>query len=186
MDLIWLITVGYAVGSLSPGYFLGRIVKGVDIRSYGNHNTGATNTYFQVGHFYGVITAIFDLLKTPVIYYLSLNWLNVDLALTPGLAGVIGHVAPFYLGFQGGKGMASLAGLSLIALFYSQSVFVLLLIIGSIVYGIKIATIKVNLPVRHILKLGALVFPVGLIWFPGGLIISIVLVLLGISFFWIF
>lgn len=182
--IIFILTVaGYLIGSLSSGYFLGRIVKGVDIRSYGNHNTGATNTYFQVGPFYGVVTAIFDLLKTPVIYYISLNWLSVDLALIPGLVGVIGHVAPFYLGFRGGRGMASLAGLSLIALFYSQSVFVLLLIIGSIAYGIKIATIKVNLPIRHILKLGALVFPVGLIWFSGDLIIFIVLILFGISIF---
>ncbi|OGN07366.1 MAG: hypothetical protein A3B86_01280 [Candidatus Yanofskybacteria bacterium RIFCSPHIGHO2_02_FULL_38_22b] len=183
MVLFFLILIGYLIGSLSPGFFFGWVVKGIDVRNYGYHNTGTTNTYHHVGPVYGVLTAIFDLLKTSVIYYISLNWLNVDLAILPGLAGVVGHVLPFYLEFRGGRGVASLAGLSLIALFYSQSLLVLLLVVGSLVYGIKIATIKVNLPIRHMLKLGALVFPIGLIWFSSNLIIFILLTLFGISIF---
>ena len=71
-----LIIFGYLIGSLSPGYFFGRVIKGIDIRDYKYHNTGATNTYFIVGPVYGVIAGLFDFLKTPAVYYLSLQWLK--------------------------------------------------------------------------------------------------------------
>ena len=43
-SLLLYLLLGYLIGSISPGYFLGRIVKGIDIRKFGNHNPGATNT----------------------------------------------------------------------------------------------------------------------------------------------
>lgn len=174
------IIFGYLVGSLSPGYFFGRLVKGIDIRDYKYHNTGATNTYFTVGPVYGVIAGLFDFLKTPVVYYLSLHWLGPNLAILVGLAGVVGHIAPFYLGFRGGKGVASLAGLCFIALFYTRSIYTLLLIIGFIAYGINVSTVKMRLPVRHLLKLGALVFPLGLLVMPKTIVVMSVVILLGI------
>ncbi len=59
-----LLLFGYLIGSLSPGYFFGRLVRGIDIRNYRNHNTGATNTYFIVGPVYGVIAGLFAKRKT--------------------------------------------------------------------------------------------------------------------------
>lgn len=176
-----LLVLGYLVGSLSPGYLFGRLVKGIDVRDYGNHNTGATNTYHNVGHVYGILAGIFDFLKTPVVYYLSLYWLNPDTAILVGLAGVMGHIAPFYLGFRGGRGTASLAGLCFIILLFTRSIYALLLIVGFIVYGINIATIKMRLPMRHLLKLGALIFPLGLIWMPKNVVIMVVVILLGVA-----
>lgn len=178
-----LLIFGYLVGSLSPGYFFGRLVKGIDIRKFGNHNTGATNTYSVVGPVYGVITAIFDFLKTPFVYYLGLQWLDPNMAILVGLASVVGHIAPFYLGFRGGRGVASLGGLCFIALFYSRSIYTLFLIIGFIVYGMNVATIKMKLPVRHLLKLGALVFPLGLIALSGATVAAWIAVLLVIALF---
>ena len=111
MPLFYFFLVfGYLIGSLSPGYFFGRLVKKIDIREHNYRNTGATNTYFVVGPVYGVITGFFDFLKTPAVYYLSLRWLDPNMAILVGLAGVVGHIAPFYLGFRGGGGQATLGG----------------------------------------------------------------------------
>ena len=176
-----LIIFGYLIGSLSPGYFFGRVIKGIDIRDYKYHNTGATNTYFIVGPVYGVIAGLFDFLKTPAVYYLSLQWLSPDTAILVGLAGVAGHIAPFYLGFRGGRGVASLAGLCFVTFFYTLSVYALLLIVGFIAYSINVSTIKMRLPVRHLLKLGALAFPLGLLVMPNTIIIILVVVLVGIA-----
>ena len=176
-----LIIFGYLIGSLSPGYFFGRVIKGIDIRDYKYHNTGATNTYFIVGPVYGILAGLFDFLKTPAVYYLSLRWLSPDMAILVGLAGVIGHIAPFYLGFRGGRGVASLAGLCFVTFFYTLSVYALLLVAGFIAYSINVSTIKMRLPVRHLLKLAALIFPLGLLVMPNTIIIILVAVFLGIS-----
>lgn len=182
MPLFYLFLVfGYLIGSLSPGYFFGRLVKKVDIRDHNYRNTGATNTYFTVGPVYGVITGFFDFLKTPAVYYLGLRWLDPNVAILVGLAGVVGHIAPFYLGFRGGRGMASLGGLCFISLFYAHPAYTLFLIIGTIIYGINISTIKIRLPVRHLLKLGALVFPLSLIVAPKTVVVISIAVLLGVA-----
>ena len=157
--------LGYILGSISPGYFFGKLVKGIDVRNFGNGNTGATNTYHIVGPAYGIITALFDLLKSPLAYYLSLFKINSDLAILVGLAAVVGHIFPFYLEFRGGKGVASLDGLFLITLFFSNPLHSLFLLIGMIVYYFKFVHL-IQLSKRHLLKLSAVIFPLGLIWLP--------------------
>ena len=77
-QLIIYSLLGYVIGSISPGYIFGRLLKGIDIRNYGNHNTGATNTSRVVGQTYGLITGVFDYLKAPLAYYLSLNTLDPE------------------------------------------------------------------------------------------------------------
>lgn len=166
MFFILYVLLGYIIGSLSPGYFLGRVVKNIDIRKFGNHNTGASNTYKVVGPVYGIIAAIFDISKAPLAYYLSLSKINSDLAIIVGLGAVFGHIFPFYLGFRGGKGVASLDGLFLISLIFSSPIYSLLLLIGMITYYLGfIKSVKISL--RHWLKLFSVIFPLGLIWLPG-------------------
>src|SRR3989344_5189307 len=162
--------IGYILGSISPGYFFGRIVKGVDIRNFGNGNTGASNTHHVIGPAYGITTALFDLSKSSLAYYLSLSWVNPDLSILVGLAAVLGHIFPFYLGFRGGKGVASLDGLFLISLFFSSPAYSLLLLIGMMIYYCKFMK-SLKLSFRHTLKLFAVVFPLGLIWLPKDLVI---------------
>ena len=118
-----------------------------------------------------------------MVYYFSLRWLGPDTAILVGLAGVIGHIMPFYLGFRGGRGVASLAGLCFITLFYTHSIYALLLIIGFIAYSINVSTIKMKLPIRHLLKLGALVFPLGLLVMPKTVVVVTVVILLGAALF---
>lgn len=181
---IALLFFGYLIGSFSPGYFLGRLVRGIDIREYGNHNTGATNAYRVIGPVYGVITAAFDTLKSSAAYLLAVFAGNIhpDLAILIGLAAVAGHNWPFYLKFRGGKGIASLFGLSITALIFSQSIFVLTLIIGTI-FSVLIVSkrIQLEVPVRKIVKFAGLALPLGLIWFPKIIMLWIVGVLFTAS-----
>src|SRR3989344_5934590 len=166
--LVFLV-LGYILGSVSPGYFFGRVVKHIDIRNFGNGNTGASNTHRIVGPVYGIVTALFDLSKSSLAYYLSLSWVNSDLAILVGLAAVLGHIFPFYLRFRGGKGAASLDGLFLISLFFSNPAYSLLLLVGMMIYYCKFMK-SIKLSFRHTLKLFALIFPLGLIWLPVNLI----------------
>lgn len=173
--------IGYVLGSLSPGYFFGRVVKGVDIRNFGNGNTGASNTHRIVGPVYGIITALFDLSKSSLVYYFSSLWVGPDLAILVGLAVVLGHIFPFYLGFRGGRGVASLDGLLLISLFFSNPAYSLLLFVGMLVYYSKFVK-PFKLSLRHWLKLFALIFPLGLIWLPSKLVIWPLVLFFSIAF----
>jgi glycerol-3-phosphate acyltransferase PlsY len=167
--LLFSIAIGYLLGSLSPGYFLGRFVKGKDIRTLGNKNTGATNTYREVGPAYGVIAGLFDIFKSAAVYWLALTrfGLGPDRAILAGLGAVFGHIFPFYLGFRGGRGTATLVGLSAIALIYTRSPYVLALVLGTFIYAIRISShVQWRVSARKLLKLGALVIPLGFLYEP--------------------
>ena len=185
-SLFYYILLSYILGSLSPGYLFGRVVKGVDIRKLGNKNTGATNAYRVVGPVYGIATGIFDALKALTAYlvavrglpFLGLGMLEPDLAIFAGVAAVIGHIWPFYLKFKGGRGAASLAGLCITVLFFTQSIFALILIISALIFRIMDSeVITFEAPARKLLKLSSLIFPLGLIWLPRELITRLAFIL---------
>lgn len=190
-SLFYYILLSYILGSLSPGYFFGRVVKGIDIRKLGNRNTGATNTYRVVGPVYGIAAGIFDALKALTAYliavrglsFLGLGVIEPDPAILTGVAAVAGHIWPFYLKFGGGRGAASLAGLCITVLFFTQSVFALILIISALIFRIMDSeVITFEAPARKLLKLGGLIFPLGLIWMPRELITRSALILFAGSF----
>jgi glycerol-3-phosphate acyltransferase PlsY len=107
MSIILSLVAGYLLGSVSPAYILGRLLKGIDIRQHGDYNAGTVNTYKVLGLWPAVITATFDLAKGLLAMYLC--WLAGGSPLAihlAGLAAIAGHVFPFYLGFRGGQGVA--------------------------------------------------------------------------------
>ena len=185
--VILFVLIGYLLGSLSPGYLFGKIVKGIDIRKLENKNTGAANTYRLVGPVYGILAGIFDALKAAAAYFiavsgsnfetfklLNLNPLSPDTAILVGMAAVAGHIWPFYLQFRGGRGAASLAGLAVITLYYTASWYALAFMVGAIMYGMIFNQAPFEAPVRKFLKLGGLIFPLGLFWFDRLAIIDTV------------
>lgn len=105
---------GYILGSLLPAYFLGRKLRGVDIREKGTRNAGTMNTYHVLGLFPSIITALFDVSKGIISLYLGQlitgSFLGGYFA---AAASVAGHVFPFYLRFRGGQGVATATGLML-------------------------------------------------------------------------
>lgn len=106
-----VIALSYLAGSIPSGYIAGRLLKGVDVRDYGSGATGATNVMRTLGRgpFVGVLLA--DALKgyVPVL----LTWFAFeehDLQVASGLAAVLGHDFPIYIGFRGGRGVATSFG----------------------------------------------------------------------------
>lgn len=110
---IIIVIAAYLLGSIPTGLLLGKAF-GVDIRSAGSGNIGATNVYRTLGRKLGVMTLAGDCLKglVPVLAakYLGLpvGWI----ALT-ALAAFLGHVYTIFLGFKGGKGVATALGVFL-------------------------------------------------------------------------
>ena len=114
IKIILCCLVGYLLGNFSPAYLFGRL-KGYDIRREGSGNVGATNAFILVGKHAFFITAALDILKAFAAWKICEN-LFPDLAFAGPLAGascVIGHMYPVFLGFKGGKGLASLGGIAL-------------------------------------------------------------------------
>lgn len=188
-DVFLLLVIAYFIGSLSPGYFFGKVIRGIDIREQKNRNTGAANTYYLVGPFYGVVTGIFDALKAVVVYFIAVRGLsfvgvgpiNLDLAILVGLMAVVGHIWPFYLRFRGGRGAASLAGLGVIVVLHTSSWYSLAFIVGAIIYGIILNEVKFEAPVRKVLKLVGVMLPLSLLFVPVSTILSVLLVLLFVA-----
>lgn len=114
VKIITCCLVGYLLGNFSPAYLFGRL-KGYDIRREGSGNVGATNAFILVGKHAFFITAALDILKAFAAWKIC-EALFPDLAFAGPLAGascVIGHMYPVFLGFKGGKGLASLGGIAL-------------------------------------------------------------------------
>ncbi len=116
MDIIFLI-IGYLLGAIPFGLVISKMV-GVDVRTQGSRNIGATNVNRVLGKKLGFITLICDCLKGLLpMYFAALILPETDtkeffVALT-GVMAVLGHMFPVYLGFRGGKGVATGMGVFL-------------------------------------------------------------------------
>ena len=107
--------IGYLLGSFSPAHFLGRRLKGIDIRQHGAHFAGTTNVYRVLGLVPAVITATYDVSKGILAMLVSAYLLRAPdmFVYLAGVSAIAGHVFPFYLGFRGGYGVGTATGLLL-------------------------------------------------------------------------
>ena len=108
-----LLICAYLLGSVPTGLLLARSM-GVNIRETGSGNIGATNVYRTMGRKVGIMTLIGDCLKglIPVLVAKSLGLPPIWIAAI-GLAAFLGHVYTVFLGFKGGKGVATALGVFL-------------------------------------------------------------------------
>jgi acyl phosphate:glycerol-3-phosphate acyltransferase len=109
-----LILGGYVLGSMPWGYWLPRILTGVNIRKVGSGNTGAANVWRTLGFKIGLSVALLDIAKGLAAALLGL-WLGNELVgLLAGIAALIGHWRPLFIGFgRGGKIVATTGGVAL-------------------------------------------------------------------------
>ena len=118
----WLTAAGlilgsYLLGSVPTAYLVVRVLRGEDIRELGSKNVGALNTYHQVGVLGSLLVLSADSLKGALAVLLP-QWLGVPqwtVFLTATVV-VLGHNWPVVLGFRGGKGVATILGISLVML----------------------------------------------------------------------
>lgn len=104
--------LGYLLGSIPSGYLLARYWKGIDIRQYGSGNIGATNVFRTLGVVPGVIVLLADMAKGVTAVLLAryiVDGTSVELAAAVG--ALLGHSAPIFLKFKGGKIVATGAGI---------------------------------------------------------------------------
>lgn len=115
-SIVGSIIIGYGLGCINLSYIISKF-KGFDIRKYGSGNAGASNVIIVMGKKTGLYVAIFDIFKA----YLAVTLARVIFtdavvsgfnyaAVMAGASSIVGHIAPFYMGFKGGKGLASLGG----------------------------------------------------------------------------
>jgi glycerol-3-phosphate acyltransferase PlsY len=112
--LPWLIA-SYLLGAVPTSYLAGRLFRGIDLREHGSRNLGATNLYRVLGWRYAVPVGLLDAAKglVPVLVFAPRVSSSEVFALICGLAAVVGHVFSVFVGFKGGKGVATAAGVML-------------------------------------------------------------------------
>jgi len=112
---IIIVVCSYLLGSVPTGLLLAKAIGGVDIRTAGSGNIGATNVYRTLGRKIGIMTLLGDCLKglIPVLAAQYLFDLPVIWIACVGLAAFLGHVYTVFLGFKGGKGVATALGVFL-------------------------------------------------------------------------
>lgn len=114
MNVILWVGFAYLLGAIPTSHVIARLVAGVDLRSYGSKNLGATNLYRLLGFKAAVPAGLFDVFKgflPTLLAYQALD--NLGIALTIGICAVLGHVFSPFVGFKGGKGVATAAGVFL-------------------------------------------------------------------------
>ena len=149
VQLVLIGMIGYLWGSIPAGYWMGKLIKGkdFDIRAYGSHKIGATNVLRTLGRVPALIVLIFDLFKgigptliatlVPVFY--GAGWGPT----VAGLAALIGHIYPVFIGFKGGRGVLTGAGA--------------LLVISPLTFFISFVTLAIAILTSRYVSLGSIV-----------------------------
>jgi glycerol-3-phosphate acyltransferase PlsY len=160
------VALGYLSGSLAWGLWLTRGPRGVDIRTVGSRNIGATNVYRVFGPALGVPVLLLDALKgaVPVLVVPGLAVCaafpggRAWCALAVAAAAVAGHVWTCFAGFKGGKGVATAAGV--------------LIALAPLAFGVSAAVFVLAVTITRFISvgsmLGALAFPIAYALLGGG------------------
>ena len=117
VSAVLIALAAYLLGSIPSAYIVGRLAKGIDIRTVGSGNAGTLNTLHQVGPGAATLVLVADTLKGSLAILLSM-WVgeSVWLSFYSAIGVVAGHNWPVFLKFRGGKGAATVLGVSLAVL----------------------------------------------------------------------
>ncbi len=121
MTEIVLIILAYLIGSIPTAVWVSKSMFGIDIRDYGSGNAGATNTFRILGAKWGSFVMLVDVTKGIIAtslyifipFYLSNELARTNFMIALGMVAVLGHVFPIWANFKGGKGVATLLGMTL-------------------------------------------------------------------------
>jgi glycerol-3-phosphate acyltransferase PlsY len=109
----------YLLGAIPSAVWIGQAFYGIDVRKFGSGNAGASNTFRILGKKAGIPVLIMDIMKgwsAVNLVYLAGNFPQgserfIDFQICCGIAALLGHIFPVYVGFRGGKGVATLLGI---------------------------------------------------------------------------
>jgi glycerol-3-phosphate acyltransferase PlsY len=161
---LFALLAGYLLGSIPAGYLAGRWLRGIDIRQEGSGSTGATNVLRVLGKGPALVVFLVDVLKGTAAVLLAkavleplgvplndagtANWSTDSWVVAAGLAALAGHIWPVWLGWRGGKAVATALGM-LLGLTWP---------VGLACFGIFLAVLSVS----RIVSLSSVVAAVGL------------------------
>jgi glycerol-3-phosphate acyltransferase PlsY len=164
--LIAVAVCSYLLGSIPFGYILVRVFQGIDVRSIGSGNIGATNVARTGGKGLAIATLVLDAFKgwLPVFLVLTIPGIATSgpaqlhtLASLAGLVAALGHMFPVWLGFKGGKGVAT--GLGVFLALAPKAVLISIVLFAAIVAFTRYVSLGSIL--------AAATFPVALWWLEG-------------------
>lgn len=139
---IVLVVAGYLSGSIPFGYLAGRILLGVDVRSVGSGNIGATNVARAGGRKLGIAVLLLDAAKAIVPILVAREILGdgpeTELAVVAvAVAAFAGHLFPVWLGFRGGKGVATALGIFAVLAPWAAAA-------GVVTYGVAYGSTRIS------------------------------------------
>ena len=116
-----LVIFAYLIGSIPTSVWISKYVFNIDIRNYGSGNAGATNTFRVLGSKWGSFVMLVDVSKgilatslyILIPFYLSHELARTNFMIILGLTAVVGHIFPIWAEFKGGKGVATLLGMTI-------------------------------------------------------------------------
>ncbi len=161
-ELLVVVVASYLIGAIPSGYIVARLWRGIDIRDYGSGVIGATNVLRTMGRGPFIAVLIGDALKGYIPTLAAWYILGThDLQVAAGISAVLGHTFPVYIGFRGGRGVATSFGV--------YAALAMPLAIGLVAVGIFIVLALRYMSVMSMVTvpLGALVL-VFLAILPGG------------------
>jgi len=176
-----LVAAAYVLGSIPTAVWAGKWFFGIDLRDHGSGNAGATNAFRILGARTAIPVLIIDMLKGMAAVSLSAlaasqfgsaEWYTV-FRIVLGLAAVLGHVFPVLAGFRGGKGIATLAGVTIV-------------LFPAVVVACLLVFLLVFLSTRYVSlgsMLAALAFPIALWMLPGEVLLPELLFAVTVAVF---
>ncbi|MBI5014001.1 MAG: glycerol-3-phosphate 1-O-acyltransferase PlsY [Deltaproteobacteria bacterium] len=140
MKWLFLVAFAYLLGSVPVGILVSRFFGGEDPRDAGSGNIGATNVARTLGRLPGIVTLVGDVLKGFVPALWAAQAFSSPWAVaTVGLAAFLGHVFPLYIGFKGGKGVAT--GLGVFLALAPGSALLAACVFGAVVWKWRIVSL---------------------------------------------
>ncbi len=135
LSISLILILSYLIGSIPFGFLIGKWFKKIDIREHGSGNIGATNVLRVLGTKLGLLVMLLDILKGVLVVKIALNFqytMDDWFLLINGFAGIIGHIFTVFLGFKGGKGVATACGVSmaLMPLPFVSALFIFILVVS--------------------------------------------------------
>lgn len=174
MNWALLMIAAYLIGSIPTGLIFGKLIWKKDLRQYGSHNIGATNAWRIIGRKAGLLIFILDFLKGQLGVLLGAYlFASPGAMVVGGLFAMLGHMFPIFIGFKGGKGVAT--GLGVIAALMPKItaiVFIVWIVLTLITRYVSVASIVAAV----LTPILAAVFKEPIIYFLFGLVAAVVIV----------
>ena len=127
ISLVLCCAVSYLLGSIPNGLIIGKAIWGIDLREYGSKNIGATNAWRTIGKAAGLSIFLLDFLKGFISAYIGVNVAGTELAgVICGMMAIVGHSWSLFMGFKGGKSVAT--GLGVLSMMMPQVTVMVFLI----------------------------------------------------------